>query len=259
MRRAAIARARCRELDNVTVLAEKFEQFETQARFDVVTLIGVVEYAPVFSPGPNPIRSILEKAKSLLKPEGMLILAIENKLGLKYFAGAPEDHVGSPMYGVEDRYKANEPRTLGIIELKDMLSLAGFGDMNFLAPFPDYKVATSIVTEQGLSAGTLIRGFDPAIGSKDPQLPLMLAFSPEGLAGACEKRDYWKWQFVPCPCNRIQAAPSGESADSRLALFNTPCTRLLQANGLLHPKARGTISVDSMSISGSCLPGWKAG
>ena len=42
MRRAAIARARCRELDNVTVLAEKFEQFETQARFDVVTLIGVV-------------------------------------------------------------------------------------------------------------------------------------------------------------------------------------------------------------------------
>ena len=37
---------------------------------------------------------MLQRVRSLLKPEGKLIVAIENQLGLKYFAGAPEDHLG---------------------------------------------------------------------------------------------------------------------------------------------------------------------
>jgi GT2 family glycosyltransferase/2-polyprenyl-3-methyl-5-hydroxy-6-metoxy-1,4-benzoquinol methylase len=257
MRRAAIARARCRELDNVTVLAEKFEQFETQARFDVVTLIGVVEYAPVFSPGPNPIRSILEKAKSLLKPEGMLILAIENKLGLKYFAGAPEDHVGSPMYGVEDRYKANEPRTLGIIELKDMLSLAGFGDMNFLAPFPDYKVATSIVTEQGLScrdfdSGALIR----QSVRKDPQLPLMLAFSPEKVWPGLVKNGI-ALEMANSFLVRATASKPPLPVNPQILAWHYSTRRapdFCKQTVFSIQKPEGTISVDSMSISGSLSP-----
>ncbi len=180
LRRATIARTRCRDLDNVTVVAEKFEHFESQSLFDVVTLIGVLEYAPVFSPSLNPILTLLHKVRELLKPEGKLILAIENKLGLKYFAGAPEDHLACPMYGIEDRYKANEPRTLGMIELKKTLASAGFSEIAFLAPFPDYKVATSILSERGLTCPD----FDAAsiiqqTVRKDPQLPRMLAFSAE--------------------------------------------------------------------------------
>ncbi len=57
--------------------------------FDVVTLIGVLEYARVYG-GPGGEVKLLQQARSYLKPDGLLVLAMENQLGLKYFAGIPE-------------------------------------------------------------------------------------------------------------------------------------------------------------------------
>jgi 2-polyprenyl-3-methyl-5-hydroxy-6-metoxy-1,4-benzoquinol methylase len=179
-RRAAIARSRTRDLDNVTVLADKFDQFQCDHQFDIVTLIGVLEYANLFTAGENPALSMLERVHSLLKPEGKLIIAIENQLGLKYFAGAPEDHVGQPMYGIEGRYRKDQPQTYGRRELTEILRQAGYANSEFMAAFPDYKLPTSIVTENGFSN----EGFDSsALASqsvkRDPQLPPLLVFSPE--------------------------------------------------------------------------------
>jgi lipopolysaccharide biosynthesis protein/SAM-dependent methyltransferase len=180
LRRAAITRSRTRDQNNVTVVAEKLDHFDPEMRFDVVTLIGVLEYASVYSGGRNPALTLLKQAKSLLKPQGRLILAIENQLGLKYFAGAPEDHIGGPMYGVEGRYRANEPRTFGRKVLASLLEEAGFTDAHFMAPFPDYKFPVSIVTQRGFEA----RAFDAAAFAwqsvhRDQQFPSVAAFSPE--------------------------------------------------------------------------------
>ena len=125
-RRAAITRSRTRDLENVTVLAEKLDQFQSDCRFDVITLIGVLEYANLFTTSENAALAMLQHVRSLLKPEGTLIIAIENQLGLKYFAGAPEDHLGQPMYGIEGRYAANQPQTFGRAVLAGLLEKAGF-------------------------------------------------------------------------------------------------------------------------------------
>ncbi|MEY4537744.1 MAG: hypothetical protein RL171_1895, partial [Pseudomonadota bacterium] len=148
-RRASIARSRTRDLDNIVVLTEKFDQFRSQHQFDVVTLIGVLEYANLFTPGDNAALSMLQRVRQLLKPEGKLIIAIENQLGLKYFAGAPEDHFGKPMVGIEGRYGKNQAQTFGRPALTKLLQQAGFETSQFLAPFPDYKLPSSIVTEAG--------------------------------------------------------------------------------------------------------------
>jgi 2-polyprenyl-3-methyl-5-hydroxy-6-metoxy-1,4-benzoquinol methylase len=103
-RRAAIARNRTRELKNIEVLSDNFDEFAAVGSFDFITLIGVLEYAPMFIRGENPALEMLKRARSMLAADGKLIIAIENKLGLKYFAGAPEDHTGEPMYGIESRY-----------------------------------------------------------------------------------------------------------------------------------------------------------
>ena len=179
-RRAAIARARTRDLKNVVVVCDKFDQFQCDKRFDVVTLIGVLEYANLFSAAENPTLAMLKRARSFLKPNGKLIIAIENKLGLKYFAGAPEDHVGIPMYGIEGRYRNDQPNTFGGRELSDLIEKAGFSTVKFLAPFPDYKLPVSIVTERGFSSDA----FDSAALAwqsvrQDRQLPPIMAFSPE--------------------------------------------------------------------------------
>src|SRR5690242_9146255 len=101
--RASIAASRCRDLDNVTVVAEAFHLFKSVQQFDVVTLIGVLEYARKFFPSSrgDSVDAMLARVKNLLKPGGKVILAIENQLGLKYFAGFPEDHTGTCMFGIE--------------------------------------------------------------------------------------------------------------------------------------------------------------
>ena len=179
-RRAAIARSRCRDLENVIVVAEKLDQFECSRQFDVITLIGVLEYAPVYFPGTNPTLAFLKHVRRLLKPDGQLILAIENKLGLKYFSGAPEDHAGVAMYGIEGRYLNSGPRTFGKTELAGLLKDAGFANASFMAPFPDYKLPVSIITEAGFGCKTFDAGALAAQSVRcDPQLPGILAFSPE--------------------------------------------------------------------------------
>lgn len=179
-RRAAITRSRTRDLSNVTVLAERFDDFRTDHQFDIITLIGVLEYANLFTSDEEPALSMLKHTKTLLKPNGKLIIAIENQLGLKYFAGAPEDHIGQAMYGIEGRYRKDEPQTFGRVTLAKILQEAGFSNCEFWAPFPDYKFPVSIVTEEGFKN----KKFDAAtfawqIARRDPQLPPMLAFSPE--------------------------------------------------------------------------------
>lgn len=179
-RRAAIARSRTRDLENVTVVADKFDQFQCDLRFDIITLIGVLEYAALFTDGENPVVSMLTRVRELLKPKGRLILAIENQLGLKYFAGAAEDHTGEPMLGIEGRYSTKGPRTFGRKALATKLQQAGFINQQFMAPFPDYKLPTSILTEQGFNCDT----FDTAAlcwqsVRRDPQLPSSLVFAPE--------------------------------------------------------------------------------
>jgi 2-polyprenyl-3-methyl-5-hydroxy-6-metoxy-1,4-benzoquinol methylase len=176
-RRARIARMRAVDLPNVTVVAENFETFGVNRKFDVVTFIGVLEYANQFVQGAHPARAMLEKARSMLKPGGMVLVAIENQLGLKYFAGAPEDHVTRRMFGIEERYSPDGVRTYGRAELAEIVRDAGFAHARFYAPFPDYKFPVTIFSEEGMTA----QDFDAASvlsGSifSDRQLTSYLSF-----------------------------------------------------------------------------------
>lgn len=149
--RAAIGAARCRGLGNVSIYVDNIENFQTEEKFDVVTLIGVLEYARVYIKADDPTGRLLEIARSFLKPDGMLVVAIENQLGLKYFCGAPEDHFGKPMYGINDCYEKHTVVTFGREELHKRILSAGFARCDLFTPFPDYKLPALVVYPQGLS------------------------------------------------------------------------------------------------------------
>lgn len=179
-RRAAITASRTRDLSNVTVLAEKFDQFQCEHQFDTITLIGVLEYANVFTPSETPALTVLQRVRSLLKPNGKLIIAIENQLGLKYFSGAPEDHIGQAMYGIEGHYKSGQPQTYGRLVLVDLLRQAGFDTSKFFLPLPDYKLPVSIITQEGIdSAGFDASAFAWQSARRDSLLPKITYFSLE--------------------------------------------------------------------------------
>lgn len=139
VRRSTIAASRCRDLENVTVVCDRLQDIPFEGAFDVVTLIGVLEYSRVYVEAVDPIASVLERARRYLKPSGVLIVAIENQLGLKYFAGAPEDHGVGIMAGINDLYRADSAVTFGHKELCTQFEQAGFDKVDTFLPFPDYK------------------------------------------------------------------------------------------------------------------------
>jgi glycosyltransferase involved in cell wall biosynthesis/SAM-dependent methyltransferase len=153
-RRASIAAARCRDLPNVNIVNEVFDDFPAEATFDAVTLIGVLEYASIFGKTENAALTWLKKAYQSLEAGGHLVIAIENQLGLKYLAGMPEDHLAKAMFGINDLYAKGTATTYGRVELTEMLREAGFGSVEVALPFPDYKLPTSVVLPRAYD-GTL--------------------------------------------------------------------------------------------------------
>lgn len=144
-RRAAIARARTRDLESVSVLCASFGDVVFDGDFDFIICNGVLEYAPLFVKHEQPARELLRLLTSLLKPTGNLIVAIENKLGLRYFASGKEEHTNIMYDGIEGYARfPNGPITFGFSELHGMLSENCAFVETFL-PLPDYKLPTALI------------------------------------------------------------------------------------------------------------------
>ena len=138
-------------MPNVTIYCDNLIDFDCEEKFDFVTLIGVLEYSPKFIESNDPVARCLGHAQSFLNIDGALILAIENQLGLKYFNGCLEDHVGVPYYGINDLYENTDPITFGRHVLSTKLNRAGLPLQNFFYPFSDYKVPAVILNEAAFS------------------------------------------------------------------------------------------------------------
>ena len=98
--RASAIETRCQEKDNLEIIVGNFNDIKFDKKFDYITLIGVLEYAPLYTNTDNPFHDFLVQIKSLLKENGKLLIAIENQYGMKYFSGIPEDHTGKVYDGI---------------------------------------------------------------------------------------------------------------------------------------------------------------
>ena len=93
-KRSLINAYRNKGSSNIKILLGNFQDIEIDEKYDYVTLIGVWEYSGLYVEHPTPYLKMLEIVKSYLKKDGKIIIAIENKMGLKYWNGASEDHTG---------------------------------------------------------------------------------------------------------------------------------------------------------------------
>ncbi len=148
-RRATAAQLRCREKDNLEVIVGNLNDIEFGEKFDYITLIGVLEYQGTYTDSASPYKDFLVKIKSLLKDDGKLLVAIENKYGVKYWCGAGEDHTGVPFDGL-NQYKlgGQKTRTFAREELTELLKESGYTNCFFYYPMPDYKLPTVVYSDQ---------------------------------------------------------------------------------------------------------------
>lgn len=164
-RRSLVNAFRHRDRENIEIYVGNFEDIEPSLpQFDIVTLIGVLEYASSYLHTQEPYLQMLQAAWRHLKPGGRLILAIENKLGMKYWAGCREDHTGRLFDSIESYPERCGVQTFSKKELENLLQAAGYADLKFYYPYPDYKLPNAIYSDAYLPRkGTLtsnMRNFD---------------------------------------------------------------------------------------------------
>ena len=149
-KRSLINAYRNQKYNNLEIIVGNFNDIKIEEKFDYITLIGVLEYSKNFTNSETPELKFLNKLKKYLKPNGKIIIAIENKLGLKYWAGAKEDHTSLLFDGIQGYLNTKKVATYSKNELKKMLSKTGFLNIEFYYPFPDYKLPDIIYSEKCL-------------------------------------------------------------------------------------------------------------
>ncbi|MFF2480879.1 class I SAM-dependent methyltransferase [Paenibacillus sp. NPDC058071] len=149
-RRAEIISNRCKGKHNLEIIVGNLNDIEFDQKFDYITLIGVLEYAGKYTEGPHPHKSFIEAVKSLLKPDGMLIIAIENKYGLKYWAGAREDHSGQLFESIEGYNEKHGVETFSRMDMEQLLKSVGLSETRYYYPVPDYKLPHQVYSDEYL-------------------------------------------------------------------------------------------------------------
>ena len=118
----SVCRLRNEEQENIRYIAGDLDSLEEED-FDYVVMVGSLR---------PPYDRQIQKAKSLLKPEGKLILSLCNRLGLKYQAGAVPD---------KDRLSREELRELLCGEDGRQ------GKVEFYYPMPDYRLPITLYSD----------------------------------------------------------------------------------------------------------------
>lgn len=147
-RRALINYYRHENFNNLEIIVGNFNDIKFTKKFDYIILNGVFEYAINFTDSNNPYVDFLKDISSYLDETGKILISIENRLGLKYFSGASEDHTGNFFLGLNDYDNNNNVRTFSKSELINILNDSGLSNYKFYYPYPDYKFPNEIYTEE---------------------------------------------------------------------------------------------------------------
>ena len=161
--RSLINACRNREKENIRIFVGDFEDMEPflDRDYDVVTLIGVFAQACCFLHTRDPFRDFLRTAMSHIRPGGKLYIAIENRLGLKYFAGCREEHSGKMFEGIEGYAPDAHVHTFSRGEWVKLLEECGYRNYTFYYPYPDYRFPFQIFSDMRLPrAGELNRNLN---------------------------------------------------------------------------------------------------
>lgn len=148
-KRSLINAYRHSECGNVTIHVGNFKDIEPDLPndFDYICLIGVFEYGQSYIGGETPFQDFLKILLPHLAENGRIVIAIENKYGLKYFAGCKEDHLGAWFSGIENYADGGGVRTFSRKGLEKIFKSCKVKETHFYYPYPDYKFMTTLYSD----------------------------------------------------------------------------------------------------------------
>ncbi|MBF0182401.1 MAG: methyltransferase domain-containing protein [Magnetococcales bacterium] len=120
---------------------------------DLVVLNGVLEWIPEYLTNGDPREvqlAFLREARRVLKSSGQIFIGIEHRYGWVYFRGLPDEHTElkyatllprslADLVSMRRRQKPYRTYTYSRDGYRALLEEAGFADIGFATPDPDYR------------------------------------------------------------------------------------------------------------------------
>lgn len=141
---------RHKDRKNLEIYAGNLSDMEFEEKFDYIVMIGGLERQCGGSKFTKEYSDYLKRIAVLLKPDGRLLAAVDNRYGLRYFCGEAEPYTGKPYAGINHYPQASKGYTFSRQELADIMQQAGFRNVKFYYPLPDYKLPQMIYTDKYL-------------------------------------------------------------------------------------------------------------
>ena len=139
---------RLEETENVQViLCSQLKNTNLQKKYDYITLIGISEYAKKI--GFNDLEDMLKWAKEHLSEDGKILLALDNKFGVKYLAGSTRNKDEEKFANYREHIH-KDYQLYGKGELEKILKNIEGINYKFYYPVPNYNLTHLIYTDNYL-------------------------------------------------------------------------------------------------------------
>ncbi len=119
-----------------------------------------------------------------------MVLAVENKLGLKFFDNRKEEFTGKPFAGIYGYPDMDPAPGYSKLEIREILQEMGFPALRFVYPFPDHKQPRIFLTDEALAHHKRAIGywaasepFEDYLGQTQPEMNFLLACGELSRAG----------------------------------------------------------------------------
>ncbi len=149
-KRAQILQARYRDVSNLQVVHDHYMNLPYRKKFDYIVVHDIFGYVKKYIKTDKPYERFFNQLFSMLKEDGVILLAVENRLGMKYFSGAIENYSNKFFVGLDNFDGYDVIYTPTREELKDLLERCGKFSYRFYYPFPDNIFPTEIFTDNSL-------------------------------------------------------------------------------------------------------------
>lgn len=135
---------------NLEIIVGQVSQISFNQKFDTILMIGILERIQEIGGEITDLATLLTHLKSYLTEKGKILLAVDNKFGLRFFAGNPENNKNKKFESLIGY--ANEPQKIETFtqkELSEIIKQLGLM-ANFYYPLPDYRMPNVIFSQKQL-------------------------------------------------------------------------------------------------------------
>ena len=147
LKRAEIISIRHQDKENLEIIVGDFKNIDFKGmKFDYITLIGSLPY--VCNTQGISSSEFLKQLDGLLKPNGKLLIAVDNRFGIRYFVGNPDLYLNKKFvtllnYNNEEQKQETYTRQ----KLINILDENNYVAKKFYYPLPDYRIPNVIFSD----------------------------------------------------------------------------------------------------------------